>query len=295
MIQSILKLTLIFLLTIYPTAFNGAGPGLQRAGRNLTAREIVEVIKKQVNCTWQEKTVDTFKAGDPDTEVTGIVSTFMATLEVLHKAVATNCNLVITHEPVFYNHLDETSQFNNNDAVVEAKKKYIKDHGLVIWRFHDHIHMMKPDGIMEGMIDKLGWAGYKTGEPLIFQIPETTVGELSDALNHRFCRATIRIVGDPAMKVSQVAYAAGAPGYMFHIMFLEKDNVDVIVAGEVPEWESISYVRDASTLGMRKAMILIGHVNSEESGMEYCAAWLKGFIKDIPVNFIPAGDAFVNR
>ncbi|HLF34386.1 MAG TPA: Nif3-like dinuclear metal center hexameric protein [Cyclobacteriaceae bacterium] len=294
MIRSILKLTLIFLLTLFPTAFYGTGYEHKKSGRNLTAREVEEVIKKQVNCSWQEKTVDTFKAGDPDTEVTGIVCTFMATMDVLYKAVATNCNLIITHEPIFYNHLDETSQFSNDD-VVEAKKKYISDHGLVIWRFHDHIHMMKPDGIMEGMINKLDWAGYKTDEPLIFRIPETTVGELSDALNHKFSRATIRIVGDPAMKVSQVAYAAGAPGYMFHVMFLKKDNVDVLVAGEVPEWESISYVRDASSLGMKKAMILIGHVNSEESGMEFCSTWLKGFIKDIPVNFVPAGDAFVNR
>ena len=260
----------------------------------LTARQVIEMIKKQVKIPWEEPTVDTFKAGDPDTPVTGIVCSFMATMEVLYKAVANNCNLIITHEPIFYNHLDETTQFQN-DSVVDAKKKYIADHGLVIFRFHDHFHRMKPDGILKGMIDKLDWEPYKTDEPIIFQLPEMTVKQLAGYLNNRFSSATIRIIGNPALKVRRVAYAAGAPGYMMHVKLLERGDVDVLVGGEVPEWESISYVRDATSLGMKKAMILIGHVNSEEAGMEYCAQWLHGFLTDIPIVFIEAGDSFSYR
>jgi putative NIF3 family GTP cyclohydrolase 1 type 2 len=286
-----LKILLFSVLFIPCRVFSEGNPVTQNLSSGLTANEVVNLIKKQVNCKWNEKTVDTFKAGNPDTRVTGIVCTFMATMDVLYKAVSMNCNFIITHEPVFYNHLDETSQFGN-DPVVAAKQKYIKDHGLVIWRFHDHIHAMNPDGIMEGIIKKLGWESYKTGDPNIFKLPETTVKELALNLNNKFSRATVRIIGDPSLKVSNVAYAAGAPGYMSHVLLLEKDNVDVVVGGEVPEWESISYVRDASSQGANKAMILIGHVNSEEAGMKYCSEWLSGFFKDIPILFIPAGDSF---
>ena len=38
--------------------------------------------------------------------------------------------------------------------------------------------------------------------------------------------------------------------------------------------------------------ILLGHANSEEAGMEYCARWLKTFIPEVPVEFLPAGDPF---
>jgi hypothetical protein len=31
---------------------------------------------------------------------------------------------------------------------------------------------------------------------------------------------------------------------------------------------------------------------SEEDGMEECARWLKGFITEVPVDFMPAGEAF---
>ena len=279
------------LLFIPYQLFSEGYPPREDSNKSLTANDVVEMIKKQVNCKWKDQTVDTFKAGNPNTEVTGIVCTFMATMDVLYKAVANNCNFIITHEPIFYNHLDETGQFKD-DPVIAAKKKYIEEHGLVIWRFHDHIHAMNPDGIMQGMIKKLGWETYKTNDPYIFQMPEITVKELAKNLNNKFSNATIRIIGDPSIKVKNVAYAAGAPGYMAHVNLLEKENVDVVVGGEVQEWESISYVRDASSLGMNKAMILLGHVNSEEAGMKYCSEWLSGFIKDIPVLFIPAGDSF---
>ena len=50
--------------------------------------------------------------------------------------------------------------------------------------------------------------------------------------------------------------------------------------------------RDADGLNMNKAMILLGHVNSEEAGMEYLASWLNDILVDIPIHFVPAGDPF---
>lgn len=287
--NKLFKTSIIILMIIPLTSarFNEPDPSSTQP----TAREIINMIKKEVGVIWSDKTVDTFKAGDPDTPVTGIVCTFMATMDVLYKAVGHDCNLIITHEPIFYNHLDETSQFEN-DKVVEAKKKYIDDHGLVIWRFHDHFHRMNPDGIMTGMIRKIDWEKYRTDNPFLFRLPEMTVKELASYLNRKFTSATIRIVGDPSMKVNNVAFAPGAPGGMAHIKLLERDDVDVIVGGEVPEWESISWVRDAAAFGMKKALVLIGHEDSEEAGMIYCSEWLKGFVKDTPIIFIKAGDSF---
>src|SRR4029077_10113020 len=65
----------------------------------LTAGEVVERIKAHVGIPWMTQTVDTFKAGNPDTEVKGIAVTMMATLDVLQRAAAAGQNLVITHEP----------------------------------------------------------------------------------------------------------------------------------------------------------------------------------------------------
>ena len=68
----------------------------------VTAQQVIDRIKSQVGVPWQNETVDTFKAGNPATPVTGIAITMMATMDVLRRAVAAGDNLVITHEPTFY-------------------------------------------------------------------------------------------------------------------------------------------------------------------------------------------------
>jgi hypothetical protein len=73
---------------------------------------------------------------------------------------------------------------------------------------------------------------------------------------------------------------------------LEDKNVDVILAGESPQWETYEYMRDAVAEGRPKAIIFLGHINSEEAGMKFCSSWLKGFIKDLPVYFIECGPSF---
>jgi putative NIF3 family GTP cyclohydrolase 1 type 2 len=75
-------------------------------------------------------------------------------------------------------------------------------------------------------------------------------------------------------------------------MLLEDQSVDVVLAGEVPQWETYEYVRDAVSQNRKKAIVFLGHITSEEPGMEYCAEWLKGFLKDIPVNFVASGPSY---
>src|SRR3954462_11320757 len=72
----------------------------------VTAQEIVDRIKKNVGVEWGADDVDTFKAGDPATIVTGVVATSMATLDVLQKAVQSGANLIITAAPTFYSRAD---------------------------------------------------------------------------------------------------------------------------------------------------------------------------------------------
>jgi hypothetical protein len=90
-----------------------------------TAREVVAAIQKNVGVPWNSETVDTFKAGNPDTLVTGIAVTMMATLDVLQRAAEKRQNLIITHEPTFYNHLDIPEDMEQNDPVWTAKRTFI--------------------------------------------------------------------------------------------------------------------------------------------------------------------------
>jgi putative NIF3 family GTP cyclohydrolase 1 type 2 len=261
---------------------------------SLTAQQVIDRIKKNVGVPWREQTVDTFKAGNPDARVTGVATTMMATFDVLRRAAAAGKNLIITHEPTFYDHLDKTDDLEKeNDAVLAAKQAFIKEHNLVIWRFHDHWHMRKPDGIQTGMIRALGWEKFQTsGDSRVFVIPETTLGELVSDIKTRLGVRAMRVIGDPNMKLTRVALAPGYPGFPRQRQALQRDDVEALLTGEAREWETIEYGDDAVAAGKRKALIVLGHIPSEQAGMEECARWLKSFITEVPVEFIPTKEPF---
>ena len=258
----------------------------------MTARRIVDRILAEIGCEVPENTVDTFKAGDPDAAVTGVATTFLATLDVLRRAAADGLNFVITHEPTFYEHRDETGEIEP-DAVLDLKRALLAENGLIVWRFHDCWHRREPDGIDAGVVEALGWEDRRAGGgPRIFELPETTVRELASMLKDRLHARSVRVIGDPQMRSGKVGLCVGAPTAVVQIRMLQRDDVEVLVAGEAREWETVEYVRDAADAGLRKAIILLGHCASEEAGMRHLADWLAGLIPTVPVKFIPAGDPF---
>jgi len=260
----------------------------------LTARQVIERIQKNVGVPWRAETVDTFKAGDPDTPVTGIATTMMATYDVLRRAAASGKNLIITHEPTFYNHEDKTADFEKeNDAVLATKQSFIAEHHLVVWRFHDHWHARRPDGIQTGMIRALGWEKFQNpSNNRLFVIPETTLEQLASDIRQRLGIRTLRVVGDPTMRVSKLGLNPGYPGFPSERHTLQRDDVQVLVMGEGLEWETIEYGADAAAEGKQKALIILGHIPSEQAGMEDCARWLRTFVTEVPVEFVPTAESF---
>jgi putative NIF3 family GTP cyclohydrolase 1 type 2 len=263
--------------------------------RSLTAREVVQRIQEHVGVPWQKETVDTFKAGDPDTKVTGIAVTMMATFDVLQRAAASGANLIITHEPTFYNHLDDLKEIpqEENDPVLAEKLAFIKEHHLVVWRFHDHWHRRAPDGIEAGMTHALGWEAFQDKQnQYLFTIPETTLDKLAANLKARLELHTMRVVGDPQMKITRVALSPGAAGMQGEIGALENPDIQLLITGESREWETVEYAADAVSEKKNKALIVLGHIPSEQAGMEECTRWLKTFVSEVPVKFVPAAQPF---
>jgi len=280
----------LFLLT----AILGADSAAAQA-KPLTAHEVTARIQEHVGIPWMQQTVDTFKAGNPETEVKGIAVTMMATLDVLQRAAAAGQNLVITHEPTFFNHQDKPDDLEQkeNDPVLAAKRAFIEEHGLVIWRFHDHWHRMKQDGIEKGMAHALGWEKFQDStNQYLFAIPQTDLERLATDLKSRLNIRIIRVVGNPKLKVKKVALVPGASGFAKETRALEISDVQVLITGEPREWETVEYVADAVTEGKPKALIILGHIPSEQAGMEECVRWLKTFVSEVPVEFVPVREPF---
>lgn len=280
----------ISICLLVATTTGGTGEIVKNS--TLTAYDVVARIKGEVTCNWSEETVDTFKSGNPSDQITGIACTFMATVDVLKEAAEKGYNLIITHEPTYYNHLDSKDRLEN-DPVYAAKQEIIDANKLIVFRFHDHWHRTNPDGIYVGMARKMVWDSYLVeGEKNIFAFPGIRLDLITDHLEEVFPEANLRIIGDPGLQINRAAFSAGAPGSSAHLKLLQRGDINLLVIGEAPEWETIEYVRDATQAGLPMALVILGHAVSEEAGMAYCAQWLQSFISEVPVVFIEAGDPF---
>ncbi len=217
----------------------------------------------------------------------------MATAPVIQKAIDLEANFIITHEPTFYNHLDETDWLSE-DPVYTFKKKLLNDHEITVWRFHDYWHTIKPDGILQGITELLEWQSYQN-EPnsVYFNLPENSLSGLAKNLKQVMGLKRPFIVGNPQMRCSKIALLPGSWGGRYHIEAFMNSDIDTLIVGEINEWETNEYVRDAVFAGLNKGLIIMGHAISEEPGMKYLTQWIKPLVGSIPVHHVPAGDALI--
>ena len=276
-------------------------PGLLRAAAP-TAQEVVDRIRKTVGVPWKADTVDTFKAGNPSTVVIGVVTTSLATIDVLRRAVKAGANLVITSGPTFYSRTDSRTPPAGRgrgaaapppaDPVFAAKNEFLRTNNLVVWRFSDHWRLRTPDPFGQGIIDALGWAAHPTGTtPGHVRIPAVTLETLvADVQAKLGARGGMRIIGNPRTRLQTIAVLPGTVPIQAALTHLPQ--VDAIIAGEIREWESSEYVRDTITAGRDKALVLVGRSVSEDPGMKVCAQWLGTFVPEAPARWLPAGDPY---
>ncbi len=259
----------------------------------LTAEGVVARIRENVGVPWREKTIDGFKAGDPATPVTGVATTVMATLDVLRRAATARRNLIVAQEPTFYA-ADDGPGTRASDPVYLAKRRFIEEQKLVVWRLSDHWNARRPSEAVTALATTLGWsANLSPGADGLYQVPETTLGALAADVGGRLgIRGGLRMVGQPTLRVRTVFLSPGTITLPGAIESLRR--ADVIVAGEAREWEGVPYALDTWSAGPGQArgMIAIGRVVSQGPGTQACAAWIRSLIPGTPVEAITTADPY---
>lgn len=121
----------------------------------MNARELMEELFARADEPVRD-TVDTCKAGDPERALRRVATCFIATPEVIRAAGDWGADLLITHEPTYYEHRDHLGAIPD-DPVMQAKKRLLEGTGMTVYRLHDHMHASTPDGIIEGELHALPW------------------------------------------------------------------------------------------------------------------------------------------
>ncbi|MBO5375170.1 MAG: Nif3-like dinuclear metal center hexameric protein, partial [Clostridia bacterium] len=215
----------------------------------------------------------------------------MPTVDVLKEAHAWGTDLLIVHEPMFYDHMED---YEEND-VVRAKIELAKGTGMTIFRYHDYLHFREDDIITNSLVDKLELE--YTMEPsgsLVCRIvtlkEPITATELAKHIENKLGIERVRISGERNKKSTKIATCLGSIGNIKG--YIARDDVEIVINGELCEWADAEFARDASALGMNKSLIVLGHVCSERDGMHQLALDLKEKYPALEIRYFESGDAY---
>jgi hypothetical protein len=254
----------------------------------LTVNAVIARLQGKLGVAWREGSSDGLKAGAADAIVTGVATTVMPTVDVLRRAAAAGHNFVLTQEPAFYTAAEDGGN-RPSDGVYLAKKAFVEERHLVIWRLSDHWNARRPNEAVKALANALGWSAYRQPDVEgLYKVPDMRLDALVDHVRARLrARGGLRWLGRPNMMVRTVLLSPGTTDLPSTVARMPR--ADVIIAGEPREWEAVPYVLDTRP---RKGLISVGRVVSLEPSAAACAAWVRSVVSDVPVEAVAAGDPY---
>ena len=260
---------------------------------------------------------DCIKIGNAQDECRGVAVCLEPSMDNVRAARDKNLNLMIVHEPLFYQTPDYgTWRGGYSNSVYEYKKTYIEQNGITIFRDHDHMHFHRPDSIFSGVIRELGWENYYQGQEksmcYVFDFAQDAMklSAVAEHLRDALSLNGVKYIGNPDMIVHKAAlvghlfpncfYPDGEKDDGFYhdysmdvIREMEMNGVELIIPGEIIEWTCAAYIRDAFSQGRNVACLNIGHYNLEELGMKDFAKVVSRLVEyKVPVEYIKGADTF---
>ncbi|MBQ4561242.1 MAG: Nif3-like dinuclear metal center hexameric protein [Clostridia bacterium] len=256
----------------------------------MKAYEIMNILFSMADMSGFENTCDTLKCGQADKEVKKAAVTMFPTVEVIKQAQDWGADLLVVHEPLYYNHMDKHS----DDPVEIKKRELLESTDMTVYRYHDHPHIARPDMISVGMFEAIGLDGeyeYEADGLVRYHLKnEITPRELAAHMEEKLNIKHLRIAGSIDTPCKVLSGKFGSPGGVGRE--LRNDKSEIMLIGEVCEWADCEYARDAAQLGFKKAIIAMGHIPSERDGMKYIAGVLKEKCPDLTVKYFESGEVF---
>ena len=256
----------------------------------MTGTELISHLMQ--GATTPERTCDTVKAGDAERQIRRVGVTMFATVDTVRRAREWGADFLIVHEPTYYDHMD----IFRETPVTLAKRAFIEESGITVYRYHDHAHFRAKDLITEGEMRALGLtgrlepSGFSASYILTADTPVTAL-ELAERMERQLGIAHQRIAGSRNRPCRRIGCCFGTPRGVLEL--LQREDIDMVLTGEVCEWMLAEYARDADALGMTKSLLVMGHIGSERDGMKLLAERLQNeFATDFETRYFECGEVY---
>ncbi len=236
----------------------------------MKAKEIEDFFRRREVALGPE---EGFRFGDPEVEVSGILVSWMATLEAIRTAIEEECNLMLVHEDLFYPYDFQRRNFERylTWKVNRLRLKLLAENDITVFRAHGSLDRLC---ILDDFARAIGLPEPRVKEDFvrIYEIPEISLGELALRVKRSLGLREIRIVGPSERTVRRIGLPWGGLGLSINVSFLEsllKHRPDALIAGETDEY-AMFFALDAGI-----SLIETGHSVSENIGLRNFAEILK--------------------
>jgi putative NIF3 family GTP cyclohydrolase 1 type 2 len=143
------------------------------------------------------------------------------------------------------------------------------------------------------VLAQLGWSSFaQPAQPWNVELSSTTLSALITHVKEKLGIKTLRYIGDGNQICKKILLMPGAPGGERQIRSISDTQPDVAIVGEVQEWETAEYVRDARASGKNISLIVLGHIESENGGSAYMKEWLNKNVSGLQVTHINSNNPF---
>ncbi len=257
----------------------------------MNTNEIREHLLSRAPWVDRETTVDTVKFGDPLKTVRKIGVGWMATSYDLLAAHEAGCDLFITHEPTFNDHLDPVDGQCRIDEPGRTKGQFLLKTGIVVLRCHDIWDGWPGIGIRDSWAEGLGLtdlvadngdAEIQRGWHAVYAIEPTTLEGFARQVAARvrpLGQDGVEILGDPGMKVKRPAIGVGCGGP-------DKDMIDRGADALVVCYDGAWYWRDRERfVELGVGVVMVEHGTSEMWGIENLAKYLTSEFQGVEVQY----------
>lgn len=247
--------------------------------------------------------------GNGDAPVRRIATCFSPSVSILRRAAEAGCDMVLADGHPYYiydaSRVQRTRLSDVMDTPVAlAKRQLIDSFGMAIARFPSAYAAARPHGAAMALAKAWGFADsaapHADADFVVADIPQEPFEPLARRLSRETGCRGIRLIGAADLPVKRVAIATGMLSPMAMGRMLADPSVDVVIGGEVVEWEGGPYFEDVIASGRNAGLILTGFAMSREPMAHALGEVLREVVPGVevielgdsdPVWTVPAGEA----
>jgi putative NIF3 family GTP cyclohydrolase 1 type 2 len=241
------------------------------------------------NSPWvdRNKTVDTVKMGDPSRDVKKAGVCWYPSIDDINRAINEGCDLLVVHEPLFWDHLDRQDGPYRKIEPGLTRRKAIEDSGLVILRAHDTWDQWPVIGIRDSWaaglgLDKPVYTSQGHNYHAIYEVTPQPLRVFAQYVADKIRplgEDSVQVLGDPEREISRPALGVGCIGPDQDSIRAGADVIIVCYDG-APYWAVRERLVEAGA-----AVISVEHGSSEMWGLENLCKHLKEVFPDVTFEY----------